>query len=107
MIQKTNSHIFFIRNLVLTPGRSRQENAVTNFDEDMLREESFRGRHANCPVKTKLITVVICFQLSNHVMFFLLFYFKKNVKKLLRNFEYSKSEKATKLSVQRPDLSFL
>ena len=32
---------------------------------------------------------------------------KKNVKKLLRNFDYSKSQKAKKLSVLGPDLSFL
>ena len=31
----------------------------------------------------------------------------KNVKKLLRNFEYTKSQKAKELSVLRLDLSFL
>ena len=39
--------------------------------------------------------------------FCVLFYFKKNVKRLLKNFEYSKSQKTKKLSVLRPDLSFL
>ena len=33
--------------------------------------------------------------------------FKKHVKKLLRNFEYSKSQKPKKLWVLRPDLSLL
>ena len=41
------------------------------------------------------------------VFFCLLFYFRKNVKKLSRNFEYSKSLKAKKLRVLTLDLSFL
>ena len=38
---------------------------------------------------------------------FFLFYFKKNVKKLSRIFEYSKLQNAKKLSVLRPALSVL
>ena len=40
---------------------------------------------------------VICFQLWNHVCFCLLFCFRKNVTKLLRNLEYSKAQKGKKL----------
>ena len=35
------------------------------------------------------------------------FYFKKMVKKLFKNFEYSKLPEAKKLSVLGPDISFL
>ena len=56
---------------------------------------------------TMLKSAVICFQLQNCVFFCLLFYLRKNVRKLLRNSEYSKLQKAKKLWVLRPDLSFL
>ena len=41
-------------------------------------------------------SVVICFNCKT-VFSFALFHFRKNIKKLLRNFEYSKSQKAKKL----------
>ena len=49
--------------------------------------------------------VITSFQLPNRVFFlFYVLYFKENVS---RNFEYLTSQKAKKLSVLRPDLSFL
>ena len=61
-----------------------------------------------CISETKFNSVFICFQLSNCVVFLsVVLYCEKNVKKLLRNFEYWKSQKAKELSVMRPELSFL
>ena len=61
-------------------------------------------------LESKFKGVVICFRLQNCVSFCLLSYFKKNVKKLLRNCSETLStqnhKKAEKLSVLRPDLSF-
>ena len=50
----------------------------------------FFGTNFNGQVKTEFKSVIICFQVSNRVFgWYVVLNFKKNVKKLLRNFEYS------------------
>ena len=56
--------------------------------------------------KPNLKVSLFIFNYQTAFYFCLLLYFTKNVKKLLRSFEYSKSLKAKKPSVLRPDLSF-
>ena len=57
---------------------------------------------------TILKSAVIFFQLQTCIFFCLLFYLlRKNVRKLLRNFEYSKLQKAKKLLSTEAWLKFL
>ena len=71
----------------------------------MFRKESFRVTNSHSSGKIKLKSVGICSHLS--VLFLSFALFQESVKKLSRNFEYSKSQRAKKLSVLRSDLSFL
>ena len=70
-------------------------------------EEKPLGVGSTPPLVKEGLKCRYLFLIIKPCLFCLLFYFQENVKKLLRNFEYSKSQKAEKLSVLRPDLSFL
>ena len=63
----------------------------------MFRKESFCGPNSFSQMKMTFKSFVICFNCRT-VFSFALFHFRKHIKKLLRNFEYLKSQKAKKLS---------
>ena len=71
---------------------------MINVEKDMFRTVALPAA-SGCSVEllqfseTKFKITVICFQLSNFAFFLsVALYFKKNTKKLLKNFEYSKSQ---------------
>ena len=80
------------------------EDTLTNFDKDLFRKNLSVVQTVIAKGIPNLKVSLFVFNYLT-VFSFCVFYFKKNVKKLLRNFEYSKSQRAKKLSVLRLDVS--
>ena len=73
------------------------KDTVINFDKDMFRKESFCGTNFYSSMKITLKKYCYLFSTIEPCLHLLVVFLRKNVKKLLRNSEYSKSQKAKKL----------
>ena len=84
------------------------EDTVTNFvDNDMFKKNLSVVQNLIVTRKPNLKVSLFVFNYKTVFTFACCSILEKNVKKLLRNFEYSKSQEAKKLLLLRPGLSFL